>query len=327
MNVRKKWIIAALILLGAGILICGISLAATGFDIKKLSNETFETNTYEVREAFEDISIETVTDDIEFVLSEDSKCSVVCLETEKASHDVKVEDHTLKISTHDSRKWFDFFDFSFQTPKITVYLPEAQYAALSISDSTGDIGLPEHLTFDEINIRLTTGDVSCSSSCKSHMKIEAGTGDINVQDVSAGQMTLSVTTGNIRVTSAQCEGIMELHVTTGDTRLEGVTGMAVRSTGTTGDLIMKNVLASDTFGLERGTGDIRLDSCDAGSITAKTTTGDITGTLLSDKVFITHTGTGDVHVPASTEGGSCELTTSTGDIFIDGIIGAVPGSP
>ena len=41
------------------------------------------------------------------------------------------------------------------------------------------------------------------------------------------------------------------------------------------------------------------------------------GTLLSDKVFITDTTTGDVDVPKTTTGGKCEITTTTGDIEID----------
>jgi hypothetical protein len=42
----------------------------------------------------------------------------------------------------------------------------------------------------------------------------------------------------------------------------------------------------------------------------------VCGTLLSSKVFIIKTDTGDVDVPKSTVGGRCEITTSTGDVEI-----------
>ena len=47
-----------------------------------------------------------------------------------------------------------------------------------------------------------------------------------------------------------------------------------------------------------------------------TSTGDIEGTLLSDKVFIVKSSTGDIHVPSSITGGRCEITTSTGNIEV-----------
>ena len=48
----------------------------------------------------------------------------------------------------------------------------------------------------------------------------------------------------------------------------------------------------------------------------KTDTGDISGSLLSDKIFLTETDTGSIKVPQSVNGGKCELTTDTGDIRI-----------
>ena len=47
-----------------------------------------------------------------------------------------------------------------------------------------------------------------------------------------------------------------------------------------------------------------------------TSTGDIEGTLLSDKVFIVKSSTGDIDVPSSITSGMCEITTSTGDIEV-----------
>ena len=147
-------------------------------------------------------------------------------------------------------------------------------------------------------------------------KSEATTGQIDVANVSAGQMKLSVSTGDIKASSVTCEGTVDTHVTTGDIKLEDVVCKDLQSTGTTGDLIMKNDTASGEFRLERSTGDIRLENCDAGNITAKTSTGDVVGTLRTDKIFITDTGTGDVDVPKTTSGGVCDITTGTGDIRI-----------
>lgn len=41
------------------------------------------------------------------------------------------------------------------------------------------------------------------------------------------------------------------------------------------------------------------------------------GSLLSDKVFLMQTDTGEVDVPKTVTGGKCEIITDTGDIRID----------
>ena len=80
---------------------------------------------------------------------------------------------------------------------------------------------------------------------------------------------------------------------------------------------LKDVLASVDFSIQTSTGDVSLDRCDAQSIKIETSTGDVRGNLKSEKIFFTHTSTGKVNVPKTTSGGTCEITTSTGDIEID----------
>lgn len=85
----------------------------------------------------------------------------------------------------------------------------------------------------------------------------------------------------------------------------------------TGTITLKNVVATGSFSIESDTGDVRFENSDAAPISVKTSTGDVTGTLLSEKIFIAKTSTGRIRVPETTSGGKCEITTSTGDIKID----------
>ena len=48
----------------------------------------------------------------------------------------------------------------------------------------------------------------------------------------------------------------------------------------------------------------------------KTGTGNVTGSLLTEKIFLTETGTGRVEVPQTATGGKCQIRTGTGDIRI-----------
>ena len=316
MSKRKKWIIAAVILLCTGVLICGITFVTLGFDLSKLSTGNYETNIYEIKDTFQDISIQAGTDDVAFKPSEDGKCSVVCYEEENRKHDVRVEDGTLMVTGKDEEGWLSFSLFDFQNPSVTVYLPENEYHALAVDAGTGNVLLPEGFLFDCVHVILSTGDIECSSSANNMLELKATTGDIKAESLTAGDIALSVSTGKIQAASLRIEGKADVQVTTGDAKLEAVTCTDVYSAGSTGDLIMKDVVASGEFHVERTTGRIRFDACDAETIYAKTSTGDVTGTLLSDKVYITDTGTGNVDVPKTSEGGRCEITTGTGDIRI-----------
>ena len=77
---------------------------------------------------------------------------------------------------------------------------------------------------------------------------------------------------------------------------------------------MENVIAEQMITIERSTGDVIFDKCDAFELLIKTDTGNVTGSLLTDKIFIANSDTGHINVPETTTGGKCKITTDTGDI-------------
>ena len=284
-------------------------------DFGMFTNSNFVTNTYEITDDFDSVSLKTDTADVAFLVSEDGICRVMCYEQGSMKHAVTVEEGTLGVQLEDTRKWYEHISlFSAGHPMITVYLPEGDYAALSVEVSTGDVGIPEGMQFEQIEVLGTTGDVICSASAVESMKIETSTGTIRVEDVTVGQMALRVSTGNVSVSSVVCEGDISLTVTTGKARLNEVSCRTLTSVGNTGDLYMAGVLASETVSLERSTGDVELEACDAAQLWIKTDTGDVEGSLLTEKVFLVVTDTGDVDVPKTVTGGRCEVTTDTGDV-------------
>ena len=311
----KIWIITAAILILIGCMIFGGMMMALKWDFAKLSTVKFETNNYVLDTDFSNISVKTDTADIVFAASQDGSCSVVCYAQKNLSHSVAVKDGTLAIELVDTRNWYDHIGIIAHTPKITVYLPDGQYDTLSIKESTGDIEIPEVLTFETIDISLSTGDVKNYASA-SNVQIKTTTGDIHTESISADNMELSVTTGDITARSVACKGDLKVTVRTGDAQLTDVVCNTLTSTGSTGDITLENVTAAESFSITRTTGDVTFKSCDAGSLKIQTDTGDVTGNLLGEKIFITQTSTGNVTVPQSTTGGICEINTSTGDIKI-----------
>ena len=312
----KVWLIVAASLVLVGCLIFGGVMMTLHGDFTKLSTSKYVTNEYTIEEDFKDISVLTDTADTVFVPYDGDKCTVVCREQENARHTVTVKDGVLSVELHDTRKWYHYIGINWSSPTVTVYLPKEAYGSLRIKSSTGDVEIPKDIKLDSIDVTATTGDVRCNASAEQDIRIKTSTGRIDVANVSADTIDLSVTTGRVSVSNAVCEGDVSISVSTGRASVSDVKCQNLTSTGDTGDILLTQVVASKTFSIERDTGDIKFDRCDADEMVIVTDTGDVTGTFLSDKVFIYKTDTGDVDLPRTQSGGRCEITTDTGDIRI-----------
>lgn len=276
--IKKLMKIACVFFMVVGLgLFIGV-LAANDWDFKKLSTDEFTTNTYTVDGDFKNVSVKTGSADIKFLRSTDGACKAVCKERAKVNNVVKIENDTLVIGENDTRKWYDHIGLFFESPEITVYLPKSEYGALSVENKTGDIEIAEGFLFSEISIGCSTGDVE--------------------------------------MTSVNCGGKIEIKVTTGKAKLTNVTCKSLISNGSTGGVSLISVTAAEKIFVERSTGNVGFERCDAAEITVVTSTGNVTGTLLSDKIFITESSTGKIDVPKTVSGGVCNIKTSTGNIEI-----------
>ncbi len=310
----KKWMIAAaiVIVIGCGLFVGAMTMFNWNFEV--LSTDKFSTNTHTVADTFTDIVLTTDTAAVTFLPSESNAVTVECFESERQQHAVAVQDGTLTIALQDTRKWYHYIGISFRSPKITVYLPAGEYGTLTLKSHTGKVNLPADFTFKNVDVNLTTGDVSCAASATGDVKIETNTGDITVDHITAVSLSFKATTGRVTVKGADCQEDVTVKVTTGKTHLTDVTCRNLVSDGSTGDITLKNVIAANRFSIERDTGDVTFERCDAAALWVETSTGSVKGTLLTDKVFITSTDTGRVDVPRTVTGGRCEITTDTGDI-------------
>lgn len=274
----KMWLIIATSLVTVGMGIFVIVMSINKWDFSKLATGKYETNTYEISQEYTNISLETITADVRFEISEDGTSSVVVYEQEKVKHSVEVVGDTLTINVDDQRKWYEYIGVAFGAPRITIYLPSEDY----VSD----------------------------------MKIKTTTGDINIEDMKVNSMGLQVTTGDIKISDVDCDNNIKIKVTTGDTKILDTTCKKMNLDGNTGDVFLRSVIVEGALSIERNTGDVEFEDCDAGEIYIETDTGDVEGTLLTNKVFIAETDTGEVDVPKSKSGGICEIDTDTGDIEI-----------
>lgn len=313
----KIWLITAASLVVSGLVIFTGVMAVYNFDFTKLSTVKYETNTYEVNGDFDKISIDVDTTEIKFVPSDDEECRIVCFETEKVKYSAVVQNETLKIDLTDTRKWYDYIGVFLENPNMTVYLPQDEYVSLLINTDTGAVDIPKNFTFENLEIKGNTADVQCLASVSNSMEIKTETGKIDVGSIAANEISLSSTTGEIKVNSVNANGNIDIKTNTGEAMLSNVNCSNLTAKSNTGTVSLKSVIASDSFSIENDTGYVRFENSDATQIFVKTSTGDVTGTLLSEKMFITETSTGNISVPKTITGGKCEITTGSGDIKID----------
>lgn len=310
------WLIIAIVLIVIGFVIFASNMTLLNWDFSQLSTVKYETAEHRITGEYTNISIITDTADIAFVISENAETTVVCYEQENTKHTVKTVDGSLRITVEDTSKWYEHIGINFGSPTITLHIPQVEYGSLSIQSSTGDVNIPKDFSFESIDILESTGDVTSCASVSGSVKIRTSTGDIAIEHITADSLTLTVSTGKITVTDINCQGDISVVVSTGKANLSGIRCRNVISIGNTGNISLQDVIATERFSINRSTGDVKLNSCDAGEIYIETDTGRVSGSLLSDKVFITETDTGSVHVPKTTNGGRCEITTNTGDIKI-----------
>ncbi len=312
----KVWLVVAAFLMIVGLIIFAVVMTKYNWDFVKLSTQKYETNAYEITEDFNNISINTDTADIIFTLSQDEKCKVECYEESQAKHSVTAIDDTLAIKTTNKKYWYEYIGINFDCPKITVYLPKAEYTALSINQDTGDILLPKDFKFSSADISSSTGDVDFFANASNSIKIKTSTGNICVKDASVKALNLSASTGNITLSNVICEKDINIGLSTGKAYLTDAQCKNLISSASTGDITLNNIISKEKFSIKTSTGDVCLDSSDAKEIFIETDTGNVKGGLLTDKVFITNTDTGSVDVPKTVNGGKCEIITDTGDIKI-----------
>ncbi len=312
----RIFLITALSLVLIGGLIFVVSMTALKWDFSALSTQKYQTNTYEIIEDFTSITIDANTADIVFKPSTDSKSTVVCYEQENMLHNVSAKSGVLTIGVSDTREWYEHISLGFNSPKITITIPQGAYDLLKIDVDTGDVCVPKEFTFNSVDIKGDTGDVRISSSVSNDVKVEISTGDIRIDNISAKTVDLETSTGDITVEKLTCDSLF-VTVSTGKSSLKEVRCDELTSTGSTGDITLTDVIATDTLDIERSTGDVIFDESDAGKITVVTDTGDVTGTLLTGKIFVVDTDTGKKALPNTSSGGRCKITTDTGDIIIN----------
>ena len=260
---------------------------------------TYKLETHNFKDTYSSIEIDVTTYDINIHLSDDNENRISFGKNDKFTAKFHVINDILTIEENDYRMFYESA-FTFKNYSIDLYLSKTSIDSLIIDGTTCDIDINHGFDFNDVEIHNVTGNIKFNSNVKNDLSLKTTTGHISVKD--------SNNNGNIKIKSG-----------TGDIKIQNVNGKYLEANISTGDLNLRNVIILEDAKLTGGTSDIYFDDFDAKNIYIKTSTGDVIGTLLTPKIIIPNTGTGDIELPDSYEGyvvGECNVNTGTGDIEI-----------
>ena len=298
------------LLVGGGVVL-GIGIA------KSHEHSQIVTRTHELEESFNNIKVDIETANLEFIATTDGSAKVVCEEKENIEHKVSVNDGILTIQYEEHMKWYErMFNFNWRTEKVKVYMPATINGDVNIELSTGAVKVPDDFTFENLNIKCSTGLVNVEANVNETLTIYSSTGDITIKDVEAKNINGKASTGDFLLENVEASEKITLNASTGHLVLKNVTANDFESKTSTGYVRFENTVIDNHMQVKASTGDIKFVDSDAKTMNIKTDTGYIKGVLLTEHIFYAKSDTGKVSVPKTTTGGIAELETDTGDIII-----------
>lgn len=318
----NKCLLTAVILIVIGCVTFVIALAAAGWDIGKIgvNNTDMEKHVYTPGEEFTEISVALSSEDLKFALAEDGVCRVETYTHKKAVPTVEIVGGKLQVSVADNRSWNEhvvFFSCGNVGASVTVYLPQKAYDSMQVTIGSGNTEIASCGRFGRITVGGASGNILCRDAEAETLTLGTASGNIEVRNLSFSAAELSTASGNILFkSSAVTDAHVTAHTASGRIQLKDMACGGLNLETASGEVALEGVTASGAAHITTTSGAVRFRSSDAASIKVKTTSGDVSGTLLSDKIFATHTQSGWVDTPASASGGLCEIETISGSVRI-----------
>lgn len=315
----KIWLITAAALLIAGLALCLLAVSLAGPDLARLNTESYTEKSLTIDEPFDSLSVRAGSHQVRLLPSEDGACRVEWNESERSRVQVAVKGGTLEAVEKTTGGAFGPVGFFWGTSaqlSITIRLPEAEYLALTVETSSGDVEVPEGFRFWTVRLDSTSGSLRFFSQVSKELHMRSTSGDQELAGASPALAEMDSISGCLLLRSCEC-GALSASATSGEIRLENCRGGSLTLSNTSGGLELDTCRFSGAASLETVSGDIRFSDLDAGSLSFDAVSGSVEGTLLSGKVFQADTVSGRISLPtADPSGGLCAAETTSGDIDI-----------
>lgn len=147
--------------------------------------------------------------------------------------------------------------FSFRSPQkaLTVTLPEGiALESLAIDATSGEVNVPD-VRADDIAVSLTSGDIALKQSgAAERVALSCTSGDIRAEISDAGKLAVDVTSGVVQATVGHADEV-SLSTTSGDIALDGGEARKTRVKSTSGKVSVA-LSAFDALDIDATSGDV-----------------------------------------------------------------------
>ena len=308
---KKGLLIAAAALCGLGIVWFLIAGLLTGFHFSQKGVWKTETRTYELNDNnFTKINLSTGDMNVSFYPSDNGKNYLVCEEMPDCAVEMTVSNGTLTVKKTGNGHWFGIF---VGEESATFYLTKTAFEALNLECGSGSVTIGAEFSFEKADITCGSGGILLGAKTK-FLTAKNGSGDLQLDSFNGETATLTSKSGQITVKNSVFSGLLTASSESGKTEINHVTAGSIEIKSTSGDILLDHATATGELTAQADSGEISLAGADAAGLTLKSKSGDITGTLQSEKIFITSSKSGRVEVPESLSGGKCKATTDSGNI-------------
>lgn len=302
-NVKKIFLIAAGVLIVAGLVLAGASFVGMDFRLGRMNSLERSGSSFVIQENFDSLDINVAEATVNLVLTEESFSWVEFTDWDRLGHEVYVENETLTIIRQDRRKWYEHFAPYWGTCKVDIHLTKTDFDKLKFSGVSGNFQVDDRLSFTDVELKNVSGGTFMDAKARGTFSAESVSGDIHIAEVTCENASIKSTSGDIEV--------YNLKTPNGNIRAESVSGAVVLSNATAENIFMKTV-----------SGHAALVHSLAKTIDVKTTSGYVTGAFVQNKKlsFTVETVSGSVDVPESQSYDpdcTVHVETVSGDVIME----------
>ncbi|HDR7793559.1 TPA: DUF4097 family beta strand repeat protein [Bacillus luti] len=161
---------------------------------------------------------------------------------------------------------FSFYNFGFQTPKVTIFIPERSYQDVKVSSSAGEIEIND-VTSDRVSAGTLAGDVDLKHVTAKDVEGSTKAGEVSLKKVT-GKVMAKTSSGDVDIIDHDSKYDLEASSTAGDidiTLLEKPQDAVITGQSAAGDVTIFN---KENNNITIGNGHTK--------ISGKTAAGDVT---------------------------------------------------
>lgn len=312
---RKKSTVLAIVFISIGLSLILTSLLLSNFHLVTFSSLQFSDVPHKILRPFDSIQVEEIDCSIRILPAEDELCTVVSQEVPNLFNHVSVEDGVLTVRRQDERAWHErILVFGSANPILTIYLPASHYTSLSLRSTAGNILVEAPISFETVNLKTVSGDISLKSKVTDSITLSANSGNIAAENQNVSDFSASAKSGNITLHHITAS-LLEASTTSGKLRFDtGITAENLFAESTKGDMVFTDVTVKKTLTVQAVSGNVAFFNIEFGDAYVENASGNVTGTLRTKKRFDVQSASGVILHPDTHEGALLRVRTVSGNV-------------